>query len=131
MLKSNPDFKVVSLASHPHNIFINRWGVADRIGSVSTKSLLRAGKNRFKCEVGTLSYKGGTANVILPSKGKYQKVLKRFKKLHSSGRWKKYVHHTCAGNNNPVIVSKDIYTLYTKGLTYLQKNTYNIRVKYV
>ena len=132
MLTSSPDFKVVYYDDASRKcIFINRWGMADRIGSVSTKAPLRAGKNRFKCRVGTLSIKGGTGKTVIPAKGKYQKVLRRLQKLYSSGRWKEYVKHTCAGNNNPAVVSTDIYTLYAKGLTYLQKKSYGIAVRYV
>lgn len=134
LFASDPDFHVtMNDDTAAHRIFIHRWGMARNIGRVSTKTPWKIARDKKKsqCEVGTLGDKGGTAHTIVPARGKFRKVLKRLKKLHASGRWERYVQHTCAGNDNPAIVAADVYTMYRRGLTYLQKETYGVKVEYV
>ena len=131
MLSKSPDFSITMFHGKAKRaLFINRWGVSRRVGAISTKVPSKK-TGRVVCKVGTLSMQGGTARVILPKSGKFGTVHRRLRKLYSSGKWQRYVEHTCEGNDNPAVVTKDVYTLYTKGLKYLMKSTYGVKVNFV
>ena len=117
LLSSSPLFHATF--SSPGTFYIKVWGVLNKIGIY----------NDVQTAVGTLtrSNKGGTAKCIRV-KTKEKEVRERFQDMYNNGEWKEYMAFKCAGNNNPVIISKDIYTLYHKGIEYLKKENYNIKV---
>ena len=42
--------------------------------------------------------------------------------------WYEYMKNKCAGNNNPVITTRQIYTLFEMGIDYLKKEKYGVKV---
>lgn len=140
LLTSHPDFRIVGYTRHisrlgPH-FFINRWGTSRRVGRVSTRPHRVTAEGRARCEVGTLAtptHNVGTAYIIVPAPRKYARVLKRFRSLYNngSGAWHAYTKFTSAGSDNPAVVYADIYTLYHRGLRYVDKRRYKVRQQFV
>ena len=107
------------------------WGVLRKIGELSTDAPIPTRKRKFSTPVGTLpdptNAKGGTA-ICIKVHGDLDKVYKRFEAMRDE--WKTLMQYKCAGNNNPVVSSSHIYTLYDKGIDYLRKETYDIQVMF-
>ena len=65
--------------------------------------------------------KSGTMlGVFVHNKKDVKKVKNRFMKMYND-EWYEYVFDKCAGNDNPVIVFSDIYTLYEYGTKHFQQ----------
>lgn len=129
LLRSHAEF----CARYTHNadFFICVWGMAEKIGKISTEVPIFDGK-KYQTNVGTIcsTGKGGTAIGIKVLKNK-SKVLKRFNEMFERKEWLDFTMYKCAGANNPHIVSKQIYTLYEKGLTYLKKESYGVKLVFL
>ena len=128
LLKSSPDFKATY--AYPGTFYMKVWGVVKSLGLCSDEEPTKDTKYRTK--VGTLDLrgKGGTA-ICIRVHGDEQKVKERFRKMFEDGEWLQLMSFKCAGNNNPMATSTHIYTLYEKGLQYMKKERYGVKVFYI
>lgn len=124
---SHPDFRLSFQFRPGATFFMNVWGVSARIGRVTWERPVRDG-NRWRTPVGTLPTRksgGGTAIcVYVTGDGAPDTIFRRLLELHEQGAWRAYTLLCGAGHDNPVITSKDIYTMVARGPAYLDKANY-------
>lgn len=131
ILSSSLDFRVAFDAEA--DFFIKVWGSLNRLGMVS-KGILREEPRRYVTSVGTLakSKKGGTCIGIFVKSGRSRSAVEgRFEELFASGAWREFMSYKCSGANNPMVTSRQIYTLYECGVSYLRKESYDIKVNFI
>lgn len=126
LLRSHDDF--YARYTEKADFFICVWGVVEKIGKISTEVPSFDGK-KYHTQVGTIcsTGKGGTA-IGIKVLGNKSTVLKRFREMFDTKEWLEFAKYKCAGSNNPHIVSKQIYTLYEKGIKYLKKESYGVKI---
>jgi len=129
MLKKCDDFKTTFI--YPGTFYIKVWGILRRLGEYTDEEPINDGK-KYQTKVGTLAFSGksGTAMCIRVL-GDVNTVKAKFQTMFQRGDWVQYMKYKCAGNNNPVLTSTQIYTLYEKGVEYLKKETYGIKVIFI
>lgn len=128
--RSHPDFKLSFQFRPGASFFMNVWGVATRVGRLTRARPVRDG-NKWRTEVGTLPMKksgGGSAVCVYATDA--DALYERLQQMYDAGVWRAYTDLSCAGNNNPVITNKDIYTMMSHGPDYLKKEKY-VQVRYV
>ena len=129
IISSSLDFRVAYDIGA--DFYIKVWGSIKRLGMISN-TVTREEPRRYVTSVGTLakSKKGGTCiGIFVKPKASKATVKKRFQDLFDTGAWRQFMTYKFSGNNNPMVTSKQIYTLYENGLTYLKKESYGIKVK--
>ena len=129
MLKKSNAFKTTFF--YPGDFYIKVWGILRKLGEYTDEEPKKNGK-KFQTKVGTLAFSGksGTAMCIRVL-GNKDFVKIKFQMMYERGDWAEYMKFKCAGNNNPVLTSSQIYTLYHKGLEYLQKHTYGVKEYFI
>lgn len=50
--------------------------------------------------------------VYVTGNGAPDVIFQRLLELHEQGAWRDYTELCCAGNNNPVITNKDVYSMW-------------------
>lgn len=138
--QTTPRLEPVLLRSHkcftasfikPADFYMRVWGVLEKIGEVAKDTPKKLpNKRKYSTMVGTLPMSGGgggTAIGIKATKGDADTVYKRFHEMFHDKEWSGYMRYKCAGNNNPVVTTQQIYTLFEKGIDYLKKNKYGIK----
>lgn len=130
MLKRSAKF--VASFIKPADFYMRVWGVVEKIGEVAKDTPKKVpNKRKYSTMVGTLpggATGGGTA-IGIKAVGEHTETLyKRFQEIFLNGEWFEFMQHKCAGNNNPVLTTRQIYTLFEKGLNYLKKDTYKIKI---
>ena len=130
LLRSHSDF-CARYTNDADFFYLCMGGWQKKIGKISTERPTFDGK-KYQTGVGTIcsTGKGGTAIGIKVMKNKL-KVLKRFHEMFDTKEWLDFTRYKCAGENNPHVVSKQIYTLYEKGLTYLKKESYGVKLVFL
>lgn len=129
LLKSSRMF--VASFYKPADFYMRVWGTLEKIGQVAKDTPKKIpNKRRYSTIVGTLPIDVGCGTAVgIKAKTLCADVLyEKFNQMFLQKEWIRFMRFKCAGNNNPTISVKILYTLFEKGLVYLQKETYGITV---